>query len=235
MRLTLKSNHVFRKSLNLLNRSEKRKLGLITLVQIFSSFLDLLGIAVVGVLGAITVIGFGSGQPGNRVSFFLRILHLDRSTLQVQALVLGILAATILILKTVLSVIFTRRTLFFLSRRGAKISSSLISKVFNLELVELQKWNTQDLLYAITTGVNLITMGVLGNAVTMIADTSLLLVMCLGLLVLDPTIAFGTFLFFGTLALTMYGLMHVRARRLGESAAAFGIESSRTILEVLES
>lgn len=227
--------NVIRKSLDLLSKKEKQKLSFITVLQVISSFLDLLGIAVVGVLGTITVIGFGSGQPGDRVSLFLRFLHLDDSSLQTQALILGLVAASILILKTILSVWFTRRTLFFLSRRGASISSSLVERVLNLPLVDLQRKNTQDLLYSITTGVNLITMGVLGNAVTMIADFSLLIVMCAGLFILDPVIALGTFLFFGFLGIVLYRLMHVRARQLGEEAASLSIDSSRSILEVLES
>jgi ABC-type multidrug transport system fused ATPase/permease subunit len=229
------SDNVIRNSLRLLSVREKNRLGVITCLQIISSFLDLLGIAIIGVLGAITVIGFGSGKPGDRVLIFLKALSLDNQPLQVQALTLGLLAAVILILKTFLSVLFTRRTLFFLSRRGAQISSSLIERVFNLPLVELQKRNTQDLLYAITTGVNLITMGILGNAVTMCADLSLLLVMCAGLFVLDPVVAFGTFLFFGVIAGIMYRLLHLRARLLGENAAKLSIESSKSILEVLES
>lgn len=231
----LQYKNVIRKSLDLLSKKEKQKLSFITMLQIISSFLDLLGIAVVGVLGAITVIGFGSGQPGDRVSLFLSFLHLNDSSLQTQALTLGLLAASILVLKTILSVWFTRRTLFFLSRRGASISSSLVERVLNLQLVDLQRKNTQDLLYSITTGVNLITMGVLGNAVTMVADFSLLIVMCAGLFILDPVIALGTFLFFGFLGIVLYRLMHVRARQLGENAASLSIDSSRSILEVLES
>ena len=231
----LQYKNVIRKSLDLLSKKEKQKLSFITMLQIISSFLDLLGIAVVGVLGAITVIGFGSGQPGDRVSLFLSFLRLDESSLQTQALTLGLLAASILVLKTILSVWFTRRTLFFLSRRGASISSSLVERVLNLQLVDLQRKNTQDLLYSITTGVNLITMGVLGNAVTMVADFSLLIVMCAGLFILDPVIALGTFLFFGFLGIVLYRLMHVRARQLGENAASLSIDSSRSILEVLES
>jgi ABC-type multidrug transport system fused ATPase/permease subunit len=231
----LQYKNVIRKSLDLLSKKEKQKLSFITMLQIISSFLDLLGIAVVGVLGAITVIGFGSGQPGDRVSLFLSFLRLDESSLQTQALTLGLLAASILVLKTILSVWFTRRTLFFLSRRGASISSSLVERVLNLQLVDLQRKNTQDLLYSITTGVNLITMGVLGNAVTMVADFSLLIVMCAGLFILDPVIALGTFFFFGVLGIILYKLMHVRARQLGENAASLSIDSSRSILEVLES
>ncbi len=229
------NSSALRKALMLLNKRERKKLGAITFLQIVSSFLDLLGVALVGVLGAVTVIGFGSGEPGNRVSLFLRVLKLDNQTLQVQALILGLLAGSILILKTILSVVFTRRTLFFLSRRGAQISSSLIEKVFNLPLVDLQKKNTQDLLYSVTTGVNLITMGVIGNAVTICADLSLLLVICGGLFILDPVVAIGTFLFFGLLAGIMYLLMHLRARYLGENAARLSIASSKSILEVLDS
>jgi ABC-type multidrug transport system fused ATPase/permease subunit len=78
-------------------------------------------------------------------------------------------------------------------------------------------------------------MGVLGNAVTMVADISLLIVMCAGLFILDPVIALGTFFFFGVLGIILYKLMHVRARQLGENAASLSIDSSKSILEVLES
>jgi len=93
----------------------------------------------------------------------LKLLNLEGRTLQNQALILGIVAAFVLILKTIISVIFTRRTLFFLSRRGALISENLISRLLNQDLLDIQKRNVQETLYAVTQGVNIITMGVLAT------------------------------------------------------------------------
>ena len=223
------------RSFRLLKRNDRAKVIAVTVLQIFSGLLDLLGVAIIGVLGALTVIGFGSGQPGNRVTSVLKLLNLEGRTLQNQALILGITAAFVLILRTVISVIFTRRTLFFLSRRGALISEDLISRLLNQELLDIQKRNIQETLYAVTQGVNIITMGVLATTVTMISDSSLLLIMSAGLLFIDPTIAVGTFLIFALLGLAIYKLMNVRARNLGVRNSILSIKSSQKISEVLES
>jgi len=191
-------------------------------------------VAIIGVLGALTVIGFGSGKPGNRVTEALKLMHLEGKSLQTQAFTLGSIAAIIFLTRTMISVIFTRRTLFFLSRRGAVISEDLISRMLNQELLDVQKRNVQETIYASTQGVNLVTMGVLATTVTMIADSSLLLIMSTGLLLIDPTIALCTFMVFGILGFTIYKLMNVRARNLGLRNSVLSVKSSQKISEVLE-
>ena len=175
-------NSSFGRSFLLLKGNDRKKIFAVTILQILSGLLDLLGVAIIGVLGALTVIGFGSGQPGNRVSTALELLQLEGRTLQSQAFLLGTAAAFVFVLRTVISVIFTRRTLFFLSRRGALISEDLISRLLNQGLLDVQKRNIQETLYAVTQGVNLITMGVLATTVTMVADVSLLVILSAGLL-----------------------------------------------------
>lgn len=224
----------FGRSFRLLQRSDRAKVIAVTLLQILSGLLDLLGVAIIGVLGALTVIGFGTGQPGDRVTAVLRVLNLEGQTLQEQAIVLGTAAAFVLTLRTIISVIFTRRTLFFLSRRGAFISEDLISRLLNQELLDIQKRNVQETLYSVTQGVNIITMGVLATTVTMISDASLLIIMSGGLLFIDPTIAISTFLIFSILGLAIYKLMNVRARNLGVRNSVLSVKSSQKISEVLE-
>jgi ABC-type multidrug transport system fused ATPase/permease subunit len=224
----------FGRSFRLLQSGDRKKLVAVTFLQILSGFLDLIGVAVIGLLGALTVIGFGSGKPGNRVAEGLKLLHLEGKSLQSQAFILGTFAAAIFLVRTVISVVFTRRTLFFLSRRGSIISENLISRLLNQQLLDIQKRNIQETIYTVTQGVNLITMGVLATTVTMIADSSLLLIMCAGLFLIDPTIALCTFSIFGILGYAIYKLMNVRARNLGLQSAVLGIKSSQKIGEVLE-
>ena len=197
--------------------------------------LDLVGVAIIGVLGALAVSGVQSRQPGGRVTFVLSTLGIDNLSFQNQAAVLGAAATIILISRTVFSVIFTRRTMYFLSRRGAAISTHLVSKLLSQSLLKIQERSTQETIYSVTTGVNLITLGILGTTVGLISDTSLLLVMGAGLFVFDPLIAVSTTVVFGLISLVMYKLMHKRAQRLGALEAELSILSNEKISEVLNS
>ena len=205
------------------------------LVQISFGLLDLLGVAIVGVLGALAVSGVQGQVPGNRVSLVLEILNIQNLTLQTQVGILGILAALLLIGKTVFSIIFARKIMFFLSRRGAVISSGLVSKILGLNLLQIQKRSNQETLYFVTSGVGVITLGILGTTINVISDISLLLVLSIGLFIVDPIIAILTMLTFLFIGLILYQLLHTRARRLGTKSSTLSISSNEKILEVLGS
>ena len=122
-------NSTLARSLTVISRRDKRKIILVTGVQIFMGGLDLLGVALIGVLGALAVNGVSSNKPGDRISTFLELLRIEDLSFQNQAAFLGILASVILVSRTLLSIFFTRRTLYFLSRRAATISSQSISQL----------------------------------------------------------------------------------------------------------
>jgi hypothetical protein len=84
----------------LLNRQSRFRVIAITLLQIASGFLDLLGVIIIGVLGALTVVSFGTGQSGNRINEVLSLLNLEDRNFQTQALFLGLAAALIFVLRT---------------------------------------------------------------------------------------------------------------------------------------
>jgi ABC-type multidrug transport system fused ATPase/permease subunit len=223
------------RSLRVLSRSDQRKILAVVIIQIFMGLLDLAGVAAIGVLGALAVSGVASKQTGNRVNEVLDFLNLAGQTFQFQAAVLGLLAAGLLISRTIFSIWFTRRTLYFLSRRGARISSSLISKLLNQSLLQVQHRTTQETLYAVTRGVDSITLGVIGITITLISDTSLLLVMFTGLFIVDPKIALSTLVVFGLIGFSLYKLMHKYARRLGLAESELTIGVNEKIVEVLVS
>jgi ABC-type multidrug transport system fused ATPase/permease subunit len=241
MNLTPKKIHkalassVLVRSISVLNRKDRRKIFAVVVLQISMAFLDLIGVAVIGVLGALAVNGVQSRQPGNRVSSALQLLGLESYTFQQQALILGSAAAVILIGRTVFSIIFTKRTLLFLSRRGALISATLISRLLSQSLLAVQARTTQQTLYSVTQGVMVITLGVLAAVVSLIADTSILVVMAVGLFVVDPSIAISSFLVFALIGLALYKLMHEKARTLGIQESEYTVRSSEKIVEVLNS
>ena len=196
--------------------------------------IDLIGVAMIGVLGALAVNGIQSKLPGNRVSYVLRQLHIENLEFQTQIAIIGSLAGGMLIGRTLISIAFTRRTLFFLSKKAADISSRLIDKLLAQNLLFIQNKSSQQHLFAVTSGVGYITVGVVGTTITLISDLSLLSVMSIGLFILDPVIAFSTFGLFLLIGLSLYLLMHQRARRLGSENSDMQVKSNELILEALD-
>ena len=223
------------RSMRILSKTDQLKLIAAALLQVSMGVLDLLGVVAIGLLGALSVTGLKSEHPGDRVGSALSLLHISNFSFQVQAAILSVGAVTLLVGRTILSIVFTRRILFFLSRRGAKISANLISRLLSQSLLTIQSRTTQETLYAVTTGVGLITLQVLAVAVMLVSDISLLLIMAIGLFIVDPTTAIGTFLIFSIIGYLLYRFMHVRAGALGRKNSELSIRSNEKIIEVFSS
>ena len=235
LRSYLFNSFVIIRAAQVLEISERRKLFFVTIIQVLMGFLDLLGIALIGILGALAVVGVQSGTPGTRVSIALELLNIENMQFQSQMAILGLLAGGVLVAKTIFSVVFTRRILYFLSVRGARISADLVSKLLAQDLLEIQRESAQERVYSLTTGVNAIVIGILATTVTLVSDFMLLIVLMLGLLFVDVKIALSSLLLFGGVGFVLYRLMSVRARKLGTLNAKLAIESNQKILEVLGS
>lgn len=223
------------KCAKVLSKSEQRKIFLVICIQIFLSVLDLVGVAIVGILGALAVRGVQSQQPGDRVSMVLRALQIEDLNFQNQMIVLGFLAAFVLIARTIASIYLNRKTLFFLSRRGATISARLTSQLLSQSLLKVQNRTNQLTLFSLTNGVEIVVLKILGTAVTLVSDLSLLIVMIVGLFVVDPSIAISSTLLFGFIGLVLYKLMHKRAHLLGLANQNFSIQTNEKVIEVLNS
>lgn len=226
---------VLYKSLQILDAGDRKKLLLITVLQSGLAFLDLAGVAAIGLVGALAVTGVQSAAPGNRVSAALELLNLQNFSIQMQVTIIGLLAAALFLTRTVLSIIISRRVLYFLSRRAAKITGNLTSKLLSLPLLKLQERSNQETLYTLTTGVNYIMLGVIGSAIAVIVDLALLILIVSGLFAIDKIMAITTILFFTLLGVSLYKSMSGRAKFLGKESAKVGVDSNEKILEILNS
>jgi ABC-type multidrug transport system fused ATPase/permease subunit len=223
------------KCARVLSKSEQRKIVLVIGIQLFLSVLDLIGVAIVGILGALAVRGVQSQQPGDRVSMVLRFLQIEDLSFQNQIAVLGLMAACLLIIRTIASIYLNRKALFFLSRRGATISARLTSQLLSQSLLKVQNRTNQITLFSLTSGVEIVVLKILGTAVTLVSDFSLLVVMIVGLFIFDPTIAISSILLFGLIGLALYKLMHKRAYTVGLAHHNYSIETNEKVIEVLNS
>ena len=220
--------------LKLLTRRDKIEYGALTVCQMFFSILDILGLAAIGLLGSLTVNGIQSRPSGPLTQRILSNLNLDGFVFQTQVAILGFIAGLILISRTLLSILLTRRTLYFLSRRAARISSSLADAILRSNYEKIRSISSQDALYAVTNGVNSLLTGVLGNLSTFCSDVFLLIVLFATLTVVDPNVALITAILFGGLALTLYFGLQRKAKYLGAENAKLSIENFETILDSLK-
>ena len=236
-KLTLKSlrDSSILHSLRIIPPENRYKIILATALQVALNILDLIGVATIGVLGALSVSGIQSQTPGNRVSQVLELLRIDHFSFQTQVAILGISASLILVFRTMLSIVITRRILFFLSRQGALITSNLFGRLLGQNLLQIQSRTSQETLYSLTVGVSSITLGVLGSAVSLVADGSLLVILVAAMFLVDPTIAVSCIVFFGALGTVLYQNMNVRARDLGNLNSELSVKSNEKIIEILES
>ena len=152
----------------LFSKAERVKLSIIVVIQLMLSMLDLIGVAMIGVIGALAVRGVQAQAPGYRVSTLLEFLGIESRTLQFQVAILAVIVAIALIGRTAISVFLTKKSLLFLSRRAAKLTSDLLRGALDLSLIDLRLKSSQDFLFSLTNGVNIIMLGIVASVVTAI-------------------------------------------------------------------
>jgi len=228
-------NSVVARSVRVLSPRDRKRIFAVIILQVFFGLLDLAGVAIIGVLGALAVTGIGSSNVGDRVYAVLKLLNIDQFSFQNQVFVLGLLAGILLVGRTIFSIIFTRRILGFLANRGAQVAGDLISKLLTQDITSVQKKTTQETVYLLTSGVNAITIGIIGVIANLVSDVSLLLILSAGMILVDPEIAVSTFVVFGSIAYLIYKLINQKVLRMGEENARLSIESNEKTVEVLNS
>ncbi|CAN2170714.1 MdlB ABC-type multidrug transport system, ATPase and permease components [Candidatus Nanopelagicaceae bacterium] len=194
---------------------------------------DLVGVGILGVIGALSIRGVQSQGPGNRVSKVLEFFGLDSFTFQAQVAILVIMAVVTLVLKTLATIYLTRRILYFLGAKSAQISSEMISKALSMQLIGLRQVSTGQMQYNVTVGVNAITLGVLGIFSTVLADSTLLLIVTIGILAIDPLVAMTAIVIFGVTGAFLYYSLHRQAREIGISLTKLAVETDQEIIEIL--
>ena len=230
-----KKNILLFRCFSLLSRRDRFAISFISVIQLGLGILDLIGVGVIGVLGALAVNGIQSKNPGDRITKVLTILGIENYSFQKQVAILGVIAAFTLMTKTIFSIVVSRRILFFLSRRSAVMSSKLVYKLFSLNLIEIQKLTSQQTLFSVTNGVTSITLGIIGTLVNLISDISLLVFLGIGLFSVDSQTSILIFSIFGLVAIALYLLTNKRAQILGTDNAFLTIKSNEKLLEVLNS
>jgi ABC-type multidrug transport system fused ATPase/permease subunit len=191
-------------TLKLMTKRDKYFSFLSILIQISMSFLDLIGLFMLGVVGVIITSGTEGVSEGGRIEKILLFFGLAESSQREVVSVLGLFAATLLISKSLFSFYFSKRILEFFSRRSAFISGSLIEKVFKIDLVAFQKRPIHRVIYGLTDGVQAFVLRVYAQSLLSLSDLILIILYSVGLFVTDWRMATVSLMFFVALAGALY-------------------------------
>jgi ABC-type multidrug transport system fused ATPase/permease subunit len=224
-----------KKVLLLLEKKDRFKLFLVLIINTFLAFLDLFGVALIGITSAILIRGLQGLAAGDQVTRFLELLNLDGLPQRNLLILLGGSAIFFFIIKTVLSVYFLRRTLRYMSIRNAQISSSLVSKMLNRPVEKIFSKPIQHQIYNVTGGVERLVGGAVTSLVVIASDLVLLLVILVGLMLVDPITSVGTFVVFTGIAFILYFLLHKRVAILNTKSAYQSIYFSQKVSEGINS
>jgi ABC-type multidrug transport system fused ATPase/permease subunit len=222
-------------ALEMISQRDRNRLFLLLTAQVLLGVLDIIGIGLFGLVGALAVSGVRFNQPNSAVQNILNALQISDYNFQIQVAILGIAAAFFLILKTAISVVLSRRTISFLGNRGAQLSASLMSKLLNSSLAEIKRDSIQAVTYKLTGGVESITIGILGSLIGLIVDGSLLLMLVILLTVIQPLTALATFGFFFLVSISTYLLLNRRSITLAKKATTISIETNLRVNDTFSS
>ena len=234
----IRSNYLnsdYFKILQLVNKADKVKLLLVSFIQIFLSFFDLIGVALIGLIGSVSVAAISSTKITGRTESVINFLGLQDFSSQFQVAILGLMSAVLMVVKTFTSLYLNRKVIFYLSRRGAVITANLTTSLFKRSYVDIKKQGSQNLIYSLTSGVNGMTTGVLGSSVALIADFSLLVVLIVGLFLVNTTMTIVLLSTLTTIATIMYLIIRNKNKRLAVLGAKYSIDASSKIFEAVGS
>jgi ABC-type multidrug transport system fused ATPase/permease subunit len=219
------------KALRILTTEDKRKMYLVVGLNVVLGFVDLIGVAAVGVIGALAVAGFGASVTSPRIQEVLSFLGLGDLSFQAQVAILGTAAGSAFVLRTIASIYINRRIMFFFSRKGASIAIDLYAKVLGQSLTGLRKRTSQEYAYLFGEGVTNLTVGTLATAATITSDLILLIILITGVLVVDFTSGLTLFVAFGMLALILNKITSRRARNIGKKDANLSTKTYAAMYE----
>ena len=222
------------KSLAMLPPKRRRLFVLAAVIQMSLGLLDLVGIALVGLLAATAVSGTGLGMMPPSLLRVTEAMGLSGLTVTQLTIVLAIAAVLVLVLKTVLSAYMSRRIFTFLANRQAEVSASLARKFLRMPLLDVQRWTTSEAIYALGSGVGHATVGVLGAAVIIASEAFLFFVVGVSMLAVDLFVTVGAIIIFAITILFMNRILTRWGARNARILTDASIQTLTAVSEALE-
>lgn len=229
-----KSNRTFSRVYQVLTPRQKKVIIILIVSQLVLGIVDFLGVLIVGLIGSLAITVVSNIAMNSKLMQLINLFNIDQFSINQQLGILGLLVVVIFLLKTTLSIVLTKKIMMFMGNIATELSAKLIADTLQRPLLFLESETSQKRLFAITRGVDYLTLFVMAPAVVFLADASILLVFAFGLLLVQPIMTIISAAIFGILGYFIYKKLHTRSGYLGNISAKFNIEISEKITEAFD-
>ena len=215
------------RSFRLLSRPRRRIFLLILAARIVVHGLDVLGLAAVGLLGAMLASGL---TARNEAEFFGITVPIENSEsyLWVTAVIAGFF-----LLKSAIGSVLLRITTLFLSRVEADASSEVAHYLFEGDLSRFKPLSRGDLQWAVTQSSLIAFSSMLFSGSVLVTEAALFVAIFVGFLFVDVSSAVLITLYFAMLLGLFQLAINQRIRRLGERMATNNVFVTNSIFDLV--
>jgi len=218
--------NVVREALSLLSPKQKLVFGLIVGMRLALNGLDVIAVAALGVLGAISAAAISGQDEISFLGYTLDGLGQD------QALpILGAVLA-LFIAKALFSIFLTRRSAYFLARLEIDKSTLIARYLFSGRIDALHRYSKSEVQFSVTQSTSALFSGVLGGFATLIVESTLLISIFVLFILVDWIGAIGVFIYFAAIVVALQVLVSRKFSAAGKKITAGGIGAGETILEM---
>lgn len=222
-----------RKSVSMLAEGKRILLYVAAGFQISLGLLDLLGIALIGLVAAVAVSGIAPATLPDWVESLLDATGLENLTISQLSVFLALTAVFVLVAKTVISALMTRVITRFLAHRQADLSVTLAREFLQRPLTQVQRWTTSEATYALGQGVSAATVALLGSAIIIASEVFLFTVIGLSLFFYDPILTVVAAAFFTLIVVVLHRILGRAAARNAEAIKTTSIDTLSVVSEAL--
>lgn len=208
-------NKTFRDFVNSLNYFERKNKYIVIfflITQMTLSVLDLMGVALFGLVASI---GFGSSQfsKNKQVVEFFNLINLESYDISNQIFFLSGLVLTFFIGKSFLSLLVSRKFFTFLAQRQTELATETIKKVNSAPYFWIKNQNPHQLSHTINHGVTALITNGIGQSLLLFSELSLLLTFIVLLAIMNPIVAVSIIMY---LSLIIYVVNITVSRKVSE-------------------
>lgn len=222
-----------RKSMSMLAENKRVLLYVASGFQISLGILDLLGVALIGLVAAVAVSGIAPATLPGWAQSFLDTTGLDALTISQLSVVIALTAVFVLVGKTVISAIMTRVITRFLAHRQADLSVTLAREFLQRPLSQVQRWTTSEATYALGQGVSAATVALLGSAIIIASELFLFTIIGVSLFIYDPILTVVAAVFFTVIVFVLHRVLGRASARNAEAIKDTSIDTLSVVSEAL--
>lgn len=220
------------KCINLVPPKDKTKLYVLTISQSLLGLLDVLGVALVGIIGMLSINGFLSIASQGLTSDAIKLLGISNLNLKNQVGVLSIITVSLFLVKTALTLLTAKRLIFLLAKIAGNISADLVRILLSNDLNVLRQKRSQDALFSLTGGVNLILVGFVGGVMSLLADFVLILFLGISLFLVQPQVMVATLVLFFMVAYITYKKTNQKISKYAALETEIAVQGNENILNI---